>query len=78
MAGLISREPPTRVLFVDDEEVIRNTFQRVLSRNGIQVTVARSAQEGLMCMDTGPFGVVLSDFYMSDKNGIDFLKEVKQ
>ena len=66
-----------KVLFVDDDEQITKSFRRLL-RKKFSLDTALSAAEGLESLDAkGPYAVVISDFRMPEKDGVEFLKEVK-
>lgn len=50
-----------RLLFVDDEEVIRITLTAILSQNGFEVTTAATVPEALQKITSEKFDVLLSD-----------------
>ena len=50
-----------RLLFVDDEEVIRFTLAAILKRHGFEVTTAASVAEALQKITSEKFEVLLSD-----------------
>ncbi|WP_243312744.1 HD domain-containing phosphohydrolase [Fundidesulfovibrio agrisoli] len=62
-----------RVLFVDDDQQILNTFRLTLRRH-FDVRTALGPEEALrMVAEEGPFAVVVSDFKMPRMNGIKLL-----
>lgn len=64
-----------RILCVDDEINILNTIRRQLCDMDVEVHSALSVEEGLQFMRrTYPVHVVLSDYRMPGKNGIEFLR----
>ena len=66
-----------KVLFVDDEPVLLQGYQRLLHKE-FQVSTAVGGEAALtMLQHLGPFGVVLSDMRMPGMNGIEFLLKVK-
>lgn len=66
-----------RVLFVDDEQHILESF-RDSFRRVFDVDVASSGPEGLAkLVDDGPYTVVVSDFQMPGMNGAQFLASAK-
>lgn len=50
-----------RLLFVDDEDVIRITLAAILSRHGFQVATAATVAEALRRITTETFDILLSD-----------------
>lgn len=66
-----------RVLVIDDEPIIRKSYERLLAPEGFHVTSAESGQEGLDILGRESFGVVLLDFKMPDIDGMDVLKEIR-
>lgn len=67
-----------RILFVDDEPNILDTFLRNL-RRAFDVTTAEGPEQGLLALEgKGPFAVVVSDLRMPGMDGITFLEHVRQ
>jgi len=66
------------VLFVDDEQPIRNAIERMyLERDDIRCLFAASGQEGLRIVAEEEVWVVVSDYLMPGMRGIEFLSKVK-
>lgn len=66
---------PRRVLVVDDEEGIRMVLQRLLARLPAipAVDAASSAEEALDLLAKERYAVILTDFNMGGKNGVELL-----
>jgi CheY-like chemotaxis protein len=61
-----------RVLIIDDNAAVRETFRRLLVAEGFDVVVATGGAEGLAVLRTDPtIGLVLLDFDMPRVNGSD-------
>ena len=67
-----------KVLFVDDQKEILTVIERTLKDEPYQKAFAMSADEALQKLETERFDVVVSDILMPGKNGLQFLKEVKE
>lgn len=66
------------VLFVDDEQSIRNALERMyLERDDVRCLFAASGQEGLDILGREEVWVVVSDYLMPGMRGIEFLSRVK-
>jgi len=67
-----------RVLVVDDEAVIREGCQRILSKNGWEVVTAADGSEGLSLAGEDPAGleVVLLDLKMPGISGMEVLERL--
>jgi len=66
------------VLFVDDEQSIRNAIERMyLERDDVRCLFAASGQEGLDILAQEEVWVVVSDYLMPGMRGIEFLSKVK-
>jgi PAS domain S-box-containing protein len=73
----LTEEALIRVLHVDDDADFLNTAKQILEMQGsFQVETARSVEEALEKMKK-TFDVIVSDYVMPGKNGLDFLKELK-
>jgi DNA-binding NtrC family response regulator len=66
------------VLIVDDESAIRESLQTLLELEGYGVDTASDGEEGLAKLAEHPYDLVLLDFAMPDRNGIDILREVRE
>jgi PAS domain S-box-containing protein len=67
-----------RVLLVDDDEVIRRIYSRILRRVGCVVETAASGAAALEILRTGSFDLIVSDIAMAGMSGIEFLRAVRE
>jgi DNA-binding NtrC family response regulator len=65
------------ILIIDDEAAIRESLETLLAIEGYNVEAARSAEEGLAMLAASPRDLVLLDFALPDRNGIDVLEEIR-
>ena len=72
--------PRTRVLIVDDEPVVRRALQRILERDGHQVTLAERGQEAidLYADRWRDLDVVVLDVMMPDVDGREVLRRMRE
>jgi len=70
-------ETKTRILVVDDEEKICRNVEKILSKGDYEVSYALSADEALEKMAKESYALLISDIIMPGKNGLEFLKLVK-
>ena len=66
------------VLVVDDEKVIRDGCNRILSPEGFQVLTAENGQDALEVLDRQPTNVILCDLKMPVMGALEVLEEVGQ
>ncbi len=66
-----------KILIIDDEESIRFTFQKHLSREGYEVRTAENYELALEAISTITFDVIFADIILPGHSGIDILREVK-
>ena len=71
-------EDRIRVLVVDDEEVVRLGYRRVLSADGFRVMAAGNGSEALDMMGGDRFDVVLLDMRMPGMDGMEVLRAIKE
>ncbi len=64
------------LLVVDDEEVMRDVLESLLSTEGYQVELARTGEEGLDKFQQRPFDLVLLDVSMPGIGGLRTLEEI--
>ncbi len=67
-----------RLLIVDDEEIVLVALRDTLKREGYMVVTARDVDEALEQLKHATYSVILTDYQMPRKTGLEFLSEVKQ
>jgi diguanylate cyclase (GGDEF)-like protein len=68
----------TTILYVEDEDLIREGYERMLRRLSKELWSARDGQEGVELYKKYNPDIVISDIKMPVKNGIDMAKEIKE
>jgi adenylate cyclase len=68
------------LLLVDDDADVLLSLSRLVERMipNVDFITASSADEGLRIIESHPIDVVVSDFRMPEKDGIQFLEEAKR
>jgi DNA-binding response OmpR family regulator len=68
----------SRILVIDDEELIRRVLRSILERAGHTVLDAPNGREGMRLWRDEPVDVVVTDIYMPEKDGMQVLLELQQ
>ncbi|SPF48123.1 Transcriptional regulatory protein ZraR [Syntrophobacter sp. SbD1] len=68
----------TRILIVDDEEMICESLQAWFVRDGYQVETALSGEAALKIVENSPADIYLVDIKMPHMDGIEFLTRLKE
>jgi len=71
-------KPKTTVLVVDDEQIICDLLQTVLSRAGYEVFTACNGRDGLAQFQRRRPQLTLLDLRMTEMNGIEVLKDIRK
>lgn len=66
------------VLVVDDDVLIRDLIEDVVSRQGYKVTAAGSGEEALERMREQRFALIFLDLVLPGMSGVDVLRAVKE
>lgn len=75
----LQHEPPITVLHVDDDEYFLICPKRNLQNIGpFQVETALSVKEAMKKMTKNQFDIIVSDYQMAEKNGLEFLRELRE
>ena len=68
-----------KVLHVDDEIGFLTVAKKILEMQGaFQVDIAYSVDEAKEKMKTKTYDVIVSDYWMPRKNGLEFLKDLRE
>ena len=67
-----------RILIVDDEEVVRLSFVRILGGTNCEVKAVSAWSQIAQLANEEPFDVALLDLRMPDTDGITVLKAIRQ
>lgn len=66
------------ILIIDDDIFICKAIQKQLLNKGFEAEVAFSGKAGLKLLKKKTFDLILCDFRLPDKDGMDILQEVKR
>ncbi len=81
-AAVLSRQSASNtsagsVLIIDDEAAIRESLETLLEFEGFAVEAAETGEEGLARLAEHPFDLVLLDFALPDRNGLEILADIR-
>ena len=68
----------TRILVVDDDEIVRTRIKEELQPLGYTVVAVEGAKQALEHLRTERFSVVLSDYEMPEMNGLKFFCDTEE
>jgi DNA-binding NtrC family response regulator len=69
--------PERTILVIDDETEIREGLEALLTSEGFRVVTAETGEQGLAWLETRPVDLVLLDFNLPGKNGVEILEELR-
>lgn len=67
-----------RILVIDDEADIRESFETLLELEGYTVHTAENATEGLKKFESGVYDLILLDLMMPDRSGLEVLDDIRR
>src|SRR5258708_5030006 len=73
----MSDRSTSKILIVDDDEGVTQTFARMLRLEGYQVRTAVSAEKGLQEADHSPPDAIILDLRMPVVDGLGFLRRLR-
>ena len=66
------------ILVADDDKTCRDSIQKVLEREGHKVQAAADVDSALKVLGADHFDLVVCDYRMPEKTGIDLLLELRK
>lgn len=67
--------PRVRILLVDDDALVRDTFATILEDEGYEVCSVSSAQDARAALQCTSYDIMLCDIYMPDQTGLEMLHQ---
>lgn len=68
----------SKILVIDDDEIIQNVLEKILTKEGHNVEIARNGKEGLSKLDLMVYDIVITDLMMPYANGFEIISRLKQ
>ena len=65
------------VLVVDDDKCTREILRMMLMSEGFAVQTAENGVQALKLLPTHDFGLVITDLFMPEKDGIETIREIR-
>jgi DNA-binding NtrC family response regulator len=66
------------ILIIDDEAAIRESLETLLEFEGYRVESAETGEQGLAKIGQRPFDLVLLDYALPDRNGLEVLADIRE
>jgi two-component system response regulator HydG len=73
-----TKDPPFKILVVDDEETILRLLREYLESQGYAVATAAGGQSAVELVQKTAFDLILLDLMMPDLDGLETLREIKR
>jgi DNA-binding NtrC family response regulator len=77
-AAAVSAAQQPRIVVVDDEPVVQDVLNRLLTRAGYHAEVAATAAEGIALVEREDPDLVILDVMLPDRNGLEVLRAIKE
>jgi DNA-binding NtrC family response regulator len=66
-----------KILIVEDEDTLRESLTRVLSREGYEVDGVASSESAFQTIECGSYDLIIADIILPGINGLELLKRCK-
>lgn len=67
-----------KILFVDDEKCVRDTWGAMLECRGFQVVTAQNGREALRLLAEQPVDLIIIDIIMPDMEGVETILKLRR
>jgi DNA-binding response OmpR family regulator len=68
----------TRLLVIDDDNLVRAALTDMLQTAGFDVVTASNGRRGLELLETTPVDAVITDILMPEQEGLETIREARQ
>ena len=69
---------PTRLLVIDDDNLVRAALTDMLQTAGFEVVTASNGRLGLELMNSTPVDAIITDILMPEQEGLETIREARQ
>lgn len=71
---------PKHILLIDDENLVAESINRLLKKQGYNVTIASNGKDAIKIVkvEEGGFDLIIADIRMPDMNGIEIIKKIRE
>tara|TARA_Y100000031_G_scaffold103957_1_gene114338 strand:- start:214 stop:1494 length:1281 start_codon:yes stop_codon:yes gene_type:complete len=69
---------PTKLLIAEDTESVRDILGRQLDKIGAQATFVENGQEALKAIETGEYGIMITDLHMPELDGYGLVEKIRE
>jgi DNA-binding response OmpR family regulator len=69
---------PTRLLVIDDDNLVRAALTDMLQTAGFEVVTASNGRLGLELLGTTPVDAIITDILMPEQEGLETIREARQ
>ena len=73
MASAVS----TRLLVIDDDDLVRATLTDMLQTAGFEVVTASNGRLGLELLESTPVDAIITDILMPEQEGLETIREAR-
>ena len=78
MKEIIKQTKALNVLYIEDEEILRNSSSELFENFFNSVTSAKNGQEGLELYNNGSYDLIITDISMPKLDGIELIKIIRE
>ena len=69
---------PKKMLIAEDTEGVRDILRRQLDKLGVEATFVENGIEALRALDTGEYGILLTDLHMPELDGYGIVESIRK
>jgi DNA-binding response OmpR family regulator len=69
---------PTRLLVIDDDNLVRAALTDMLQTAGFEVVTASNGRVGIELLATTPVDAIITDILMPEQEGLETIREARQ
>ncbi len=66
-----------KILLVDDEELVIKSLEKLLKKQGFQVTCVGNGEQAIRSIEKEDFDLIVTDVRMPGLNGIDLIEQIR-